>query len=92
MERGVAAMNMFDPHHHQRMEYWADRVTEQNRHGQYNTAHLRVADALWHFMETAVKIVTFPIWWPISRIKKRSKKSNPPTDPYATDLNRPLYK
>ena len=86
-------MNMFDPHHHQRMEYWADRAMEQNRSGEYNTAHLRAADALWHFMETAVKVVTFPIWWPISRWNKwKKRKSRQPQDPFTTDINRPLYK
>ena len=86
-------MSMFDPGHHQRMEYWADRVTEHTRHGEYSTAHLRLADALWHFMETSVKVLTFPIWWPISKLKKRGRKTTKPAgDPYTTDLNRPLYK
>ena len=86
-------MSMFDPGHHQRMEYWADRVTEHTRHGEYSTAHLRIADALWHFMETSAKVLTFPIWWPISRLKKRGRKTAKPAgDPYTTDLNRPLYK
>ena len=84
-------MNMFDPHHHQRMEYWADRIAERSRDG-YSTAHLRAADALWHIMETSVKVVTFPVWWPISRLKKRGKRNSQPQDPFATDLNRPLYK
>ncbi len=86
-------MNMFDPHHHQRMEYWADKAMEQTKNGEYSTAHLRAADALWHFMETVVKVVTFPIWWPISMWNRRKKRKNQkPQDPFTTDLNRPLYK
>ena len=51
----VTVMNPFDPYHHQRTEYWADKVMEQSRTG-YSTGHLRAADALWHIMETTVKI------------------------------------
>ena len=87
----VTVMNPFDPYHHQRTEYWADKVMEQSRTG-YSTGHLRAADALWHIMETSVKIVTFPIWWPISWWNKRKKRKSQPQDPYTTDLNRPLYK
>ncbi len=83
-----------DPFQHQRMEYWAERSTEHHRHG-YSTGHLRAADFMWHLMETVVKYLTFPIWWPIvqwNKRKKRKKQANRPTDPFLTDINRPPYR
>ena len=82
-------MNPIDPYQHQRTEYWADRAMEQSG---YSATHLRAADKLWSVVETTVKVVTFPIWWPISWWNKRKKRKNRPQDPFTMDMNRPLYK
>ncbi len=54
---------------------------------------MHVIEAVVHFIGILIKVATFPIWWPISQLKKLgTKKSNQPQDPFTTDLNRPLYK
>ena len=81
-----------DPFHHQHTEYWAHRHSDHTRHG-YSTRHLRVADAMWTFMENVVKYLTFPIWWPIVQWNKRKKRRNQPIDPFAPrDFNRPTHR
>lgn len=56
----------------------------------WNSVH--IIEAVVHGMVVAFKVVTFPIWWPVSLLKRPRKTNSRPTDPYATDLNRPLYK
>ena len=53
---------------------------------------VHVIEAVVHVIAVAVKVVTFPIWWPISLLKRPRKANGRPADPYSTDLNRPLYK
>ena len=54
---------------------------------------VHIIEAVVHFMVVVVKIVTAPVWWPISRLKSLGKKTKgQPQDSYTTNLNRPLYK
>ena len=54
---------------------------------------MHVIEAVVHFIGILIKVATFPVWWPISQLKKLgNKKNNQPQDPFTTDLNRPLYK
>ncbi len=56
----------------------------------WNSVH--IIEAVVHFMVVVVKVVTAPVWWPISRLKSLGKKASVPQDSYTTDMNRPLYK
>ena len=56
---------------------------------------MHIIEAVVHVMVVAVKVVTSPIWWPISLLKRRKRPNQTtvqPTDAYTTDLNRPLFK
>ena len=53
---------------------------------------MHVIEAVVHFIGILIKVATFPVWWPISQLKKLGKKNNQPQDPFTTDLNRPPYK
>ena len=59
---------------------------------------MHVIEAVVHFIGVLIKVATFPVWWPISQVKKlgkpnnQGKKNDQSQDPFTTDLNRPLYK
>ena len=55
----------------------------------------RVAHRMWYAIRHDLKILTAPVWWPVSKLltlKKGQGAGSETTDPLATDLNRPLYK
>ena len=53
---------------------------------------IHLVEAAFHFVAYLIKIATFPIWWPISRLKRQGKESSEQSDSFTNDLNRPPYK
>jgi hypothetical protein len=62
-----------DPFGQAREEYWIDRTKELQKRGRH-TAHSGAMDALWEIGLLVGKVLTLPVWLPIS-LWRRLRKS-----------------
>ena len=70
------------------------RLAEQHRSGKRERRH-KVAGRIKHDILHDLKIVTSPVWWPVSKalsLAKRKKADVQSGESFSTDLDRPLYK
>ena len=88
-------MPINDSHLYVKTQLIADHQAMQDLKSGTRKEAPRVAHRMWHAMRHDLKILTAPIWWPVSKLLTLTKgrgAGSETTDPLATDLNRPLYK